>query len=139
MMRDKISSHFFVENRYPFLDKRLVEFCYAIPTEIKFKFGWSRYILRISMLGILPSENQWRISKANLNPIYKTNMLSLDKHILEEIIASENSTINNYVDMKVFQELYKKFTKGVEISDSAYSIYLVSQLYLWLNLNHFKK
>ncbi|MGI6483992.1 MAG: asparagine synthase-related protein [Methanobacterium sp.] len=79
LLRDKRAAAFNVEDRYPFLDKRLVEFCYAIPTEMKFKFGWSRYILRIAMTGILPIENQWRVSKANLNPVYKKNLLMFEK------------------------------------------------------------
>ena len=63
LLRDRMTSNFSIENRYPFLDKRLVEFCFAIPTEMKFKHGWSRYILRIAMDGILPKENQWRLKK----------------------------------------------------------------------------
>ena len=59
-MQDKILSNFSIEPRYPFFDKRLIEFCYAIPDEMKFKLGWDRYIQRVSMQDILPKDVQWR-------------------------------------------------------------------------------
>ncbi len=60
---DSMSGAFSIEQRHPFYDKRLIEFCYALPNEMKFQFGWDRYILRMSMEGILPHEIQWRFFK----------------------------------------------------------------------------
>ena len=74
-MNDKLASNFSIEPRYPYFDKRFIEFCYAIPNEIKFKYGWNRFIQRAAMNKILPSEIQWRIQKTNFNPIYERNLL----------------------------------------------------------------
>ncbi|MCE7699855.1 MAG: lasso peptide isopeptide bond-forming cyclase, partial [Methanobacterium paludis] len=41
-MLDRGTAAFSIEPRYPYYDKRLIEFCYAIPDEMKFKFGWDR-------------------------------------------------------------------------------------------------
>ena len=60
---DQISAPFSIELRHPFFDKRLVEFCLAIPTEQKFSNGWDRMIMRRAMQGILPKEIQWRKKK----------------------------------------------------------------------------
>jgi len=57
-MQDKILSNFFIEPRSPFFDKRLIEFCYAIPNEMKFRLGWDRYIQRVSMQDILRCERK---------------------------------------------------------------------------------
>jgi len=135
LLRDKRAAAFNVEDRYPFLDKRLVEFCYAIPTEMKFKFGWSRYILRIAMTGILPIENQWRVSKANLNPVYKKNLLMFEKKILEQMIFHDKAVIDQYVDIDVLREIYEKYIDGTGDSEHLYAIWLVLQLYLWLKRN----
>ncbi len=73
---DNIFAKHNIEPRYPFLDKRLIEFCYSLPTDMKVKFGWSRYILRIAMDGILPQEIQWRPFKAEANNIYQNNFFN---------------------------------------------------------------
>ena len=52
-MIDGRAAAFSIEARHPFLDKRVVEFCYAIPTEMKYKSGWNRFILRMAMEGII--------------------------------------------------------------------------------------
>lgn len=132
--RDSLTSAFKIEGRYPFLDKRMVEFCYAIPTEMKFKFGWSRYILRIAMEGILPVEIQWRENKANLSPVFKTNILLLEKPLLEEIINSKNKIIHKYVNLDLLKNIYNKFLDKKEVSDSGYTIFLICELFLWIRL-----
>lgn len=127
---DKYTSFFSIEPRHPFLDKRLIEFCYAIPTEIKFKSGWSRYILRIAMEGILPPENQWRSDKTNLDPFYEKNLL-FEKNSLDEIINSRENIIKEYVDINKIKEIYNKYREGKANSDSIYWIWLISMLSLW--------
>jgi len=42
----KAALMFSVRPSYPFYDKRLVEFCLALPPEQKLRDGWSRFILR---------------------------------------------------------------------------------------------
>jgi asparagine synthase (glutamine-hydrolysing) len=43
-----------VENRAPFLDRRLCELCYTIPTRFMIKDGFAKSILRDAMRGIVP-------------------------------------------------------------------------------------
>ncbi|NJO66017.1 MAG: lasso peptide isopeptide bond-forming cyclase, partial [Richelia sp. RM2_1_2] len=50
---DKAAAAFSIEQRYPFWDKRLVEFCLAIPSEQKLHKGWSRMVMRRAMTNIL--------------------------------------------------------------------------------------
>ncbi|WP_349513919.1 asparagine synthase-related protein [Erythrobacter sp. NFXS35] len=44
-----------VEARYPFWDRRLVEFCLGLPAHEKLSGGWSRLVLRRAMAGIVPA------------------------------------------------------------------------------------
>ena len=67
-MLNRLGGAFAVETRFPFFDKRLIEFCLALPPEQKLHQGWSRIILRRAMTGILPREIQWRPGKSNLHP-----------------------------------------------------------------------
>lgn len=46
---DRSSMAFSIEARHPFLDYRLVDFCYSLPDDKKIKDGWQKWILREAM------------------------------------------------------------------------------------------
>jgi len=60
---DRLSMAHSVETRLPFLDYRLLELVLGQPTNLLFRDGWSKYILRQAMEGILPKEVQKRTDK----------------------------------------------------------------------------
>lgn len=57
-----------LEPRYPFFDRRLVEFCLGLPPEQKLARGWTRLVLRRAAEGMLPQPVQWRRDKSDLTP-----------------------------------------------------------------------
>lgn len=75
---DKCAAAFGVEPRYPFFDRRLIEFCIGLPGEQKFGGGWPRFLLRRAMQGILPPEIQWRTMKSNLSPNFHRQFRAVD-------------------------------------------------------------
>lgn len=54
---------FSLESRVPFLDYRFVEFVFSLPMSNKIKDGWTKYLLRKSMKGILPEKVRCRKDK----------------------------------------------------------------------------
>ena len=56
MRVDKMSMGVSLETRVPFLDHKLVEYAFSIPTDIKTKDGILKYILKKSVRGIIPDE-----------------------------------------------------------------------------------
>jgi asparagine synthase (glutamine-hydrolysing) len=52
-----------IESRVPFLDYRLVEFCFALPPAQKIQDGVTKSILRRAMVGILPEDVRLRQDK----------------------------------------------------------------------------
>ncbi len=60
---DRDSMAHSIESRVPFLDHRLVEFVSACPAEYKLADGWTKRILRESMVGVLPEEIRTRVDK----------------------------------------------------------------------------
>ncbi len=91
-MADKSSAAFGVEARYPFFDRRLIEFCLALPPEQKLSQGWNRLVFRRAMEGVLPPEIQWRGSKGNLSPNFHRQLLSRDEANLEHVAADPAAT-----------------------------------------------
>ncbi|MGI8842204.1 MAG: asparagine synthase (glutamine-hydrolyzing) [Gemmatimonadaceae bacterium] len=52
-----------LEHRFPFLDWELVEFGARIPVAHLYRNGWTKYVLRQAMRGILPDSVVWRRDK----------------------------------------------------------------------------
>jgi asparagine synthase (glutamine-hydrolysing) len=52
---DLNAMYFSIENRSPYLDRRLFEFCYSIPTEHLIRDGFAKVVLRDAMRGIVPN------------------------------------------------------------------------------------
>jgi asparagine synthase (glutamine-hydrolysing) len=65
---DRSAAAWGVEPRYPFFDRRMIEFCLALPADQKLSQGWTRAIQRRAMEGILPESVRWRFLKSNLSP-----------------------------------------------------------------------
>ena len=51
---DRNAMYFSIENRSPFLDRDLFEFCNRIPTPLLIRDGYGKYVLRRAMEGIAP-------------------------------------------------------------------------------------
>jgi asparagine synthase (glutamine-hydrolysing) len=60
---DRLSMAFSIESRVPFLDHRLVELAFALPDTAKLHAGWSKYVLRRALDGVLPPGTVWRRDK----------------------------------------------------------------------------
>lgn len=60
-------ARFGLELRCPFLDRRLVEFVFAIPEEQRWRHGQSKFVLREAMKNILPEEIRTRRGKADIS------------------------------------------------------------------------
>ena len=67
-LADRSAAVWGVEPRYPFFDRRLIEFCLSLPASQRLSNGWTRIVQRRGMSGILPAEVCWRFLKSNLSP-----------------------------------------------------------------------
>ena len=85
---DLNSMYFSVENRSPYLDSRLQNFAYSIPSRHLMKRGYGKYVLRKAMKGIL--NNQVRLDRkkkgfnASINSIIDLSDPKLIGYILDE-------------------------------------------------------
>ncbi len=110
-LNDWISAPFSTEARHPFYDKRLVEFCLALPSEQKVSKGWDRYIMRRALKNIIPREIQWRNDKGDLSYNFNNSLLKEDKEI-QKLIYSKNNQFKEYIDMENLRRIYNRFKSG---------------------------
>jgi asparagine synthase (glutamine-hydrolysing) len=132
-MFDQTAAIFALEQRYPFFDRRLLEFCLALPFEHKLWRGWTRAILRRAMENVLPSAVQWRTDKGNLSINIRRRLLE-ERKTLEAVILHDPGIIEAYVDVPALRAAYRRYLAQPVPSteEDLFTIYLAVSLALWL-------
>jgi len=77
-----------VRKSFPMLDRKLLEFCTSAPASMKVRAGYSRYLVRRALDGVLPPKIQWRTSKMPFSPDYYLRynaQLSIARHFVAAI------------------------------------------------------
>ena len=132
-MADKSAAAFGLEPRYPFFDRRVIEFCLGLPEEQKFANGWPRVLLRRAMEGILPAEVQWRASKANLSPNFHDRFHAVD--VAGRRTAGDTAALAAYVRRDRLQDLFARYSRTARPNDmkrEALTLFRVVILESWL-------
>lgn len=131
-LADKTASAFSVELRYPFCDRRLMEFCLALPAEQKFSRGWTRLIARRAMKDVLPIELQTRLTKADLGTNFRPKLLQYQEERLQQLIDREIETLTEYLDIKRVRQVYENYRNNPNDEDGAMTIYGMLNLANWI-------
>ena len=126
---DQVSASFQIEPRYPFMDKRLVEFCLALPPNQKLRQGWSRYILRQGMEGVLPQKVQWRESKTNLSNAFQYGLEQYDQTILNEVLNDHTERLAAFINLPALTEKLATTTNRAKLIEELWPMITLS---LWL-------
>jgi asparagine synthase (glutamine-hydrolysing) len=137
-LADKAAAACGIEPRYPFFDRRLMEFCLALPPTQKLSQGWSRVVLRRAMEGILPRKVQWRVDKGNLNRNFRRKLWECDREVLEDVMLREpQGLLGRYVNITALRETCGRYTANSLLPTSvALRVYSVVVLGRWLRASH---
>lgn len=132
---DTRSSRYPVEIRYPFWDRRLMEFCLALPLEQKMKNGLTRVVLRRAMKGILPHIIEHRQGKANLSPQFLMEFDRTAAPYINQLLES-NSEIKKYLKSGYIERKWVDFRQyPYRKADIAMDLYVFITLDAWLRKN----
>lgn len=129
---NKTAAAFGVEPRFPFCDKRLLEFCLALPADQKLSLGWSRAVMRRAMEGILPPEIQWRVGKANFAPSLAGGLQTYEKDRIDRSILQHSEAIAPYVDIAALRQMHDRFASGNPTERDINTLHRTSVLITWL-------
>ena len=115
------------------MDKRLIEFCLALPPEQKLYQGWGRIVMRRAMSGILPEEIRWRGGKTDMNPNFIHGLLKNSRRALDEVVLDLSGQVERFVDPCTLRELYQRLIsqQKVKLAD-AMTFWKVATLAHWL-------
>lgn len=130
MRADKMTMAHSIEARVPFLDKRLVELAFQIPTNIKTKNNEPKYILKESVEGIIPSEIIWRKKQGfatSMSEWLKPN--SATSKQLTDIIFNSKLKERNLLNYDYVQKLI--YSHQYQNTEHNFRIWNLITLSLW--------
>ena len=133
-MYDRLTSAFAVEARHPFMDKRLIEFCLALPPDQKLRQGWTRWILRNALLPELPEVVQQRSIKTNFNDNFMYTLRTFESERLKQVLFSNQKLIASFVNINFVHQAYHRFINEESTTsiNDAMIIWRAVTLTLWL-------
>ena len=119
---DLNAMYFSIENRSPFLDRHLFEFCYSIPTRHLIQDGAAKAVLRDAMKGIIPEKVRTNRRKVGFNaPIFDY----LDVHDPEvRAFVLDESPIYEHVRRDRIEALINK--EQLPNSESKFLFYFIN-------------
>ncbi len=127
---DLNSMYFSVELREPFLDYRLVERTLASPSHQKINHGYTKWIFREAMKGVLPEAIRLRQDKVGFdNPSDEWLKTSQMKKIILEALNSQVLKDSGFLDIDECKKRYELHLTG--------KITISKEIWKWINLNHF--
>ena len=89
--------------------KALAECIFSIPSTFKIHNGWNNYLLRASMVGIVPDEIRWRKQKSDAYFIERKLLNKTGNELKKQISQLEDT--DNFIDkhtlLKKWDSLYK--------------------------------
>ena len=102
------------EKRYPYLDRGLLEFLFAIPPEQLVRPGQRRSLMRRSLIGIVPDELLNRKRKAFVNRGPRVGIAAEWPHLLE---LGQNMLMSSLgiADSTHFVEALQKIRQGADV------------------------
>ncbi|QSJ19247.1 lasso peptide isopeptide bond-forming cyclase [Nostoc sp. UHCC 0702] len=109
---DAISSALAIEPRHPFLDKRLVELCLAVPAHLKFCNGFGRGVMRRAMKDILPEEVRRRVSKVDFYGFIVPAMENDERKLIDDLLLAKKSNLSHYLHTNALYQEYQYFSNS---------------------------
>jgi asparagine synthase (glutamine-hydrolysing) len=131
-MVDKGACAFNIELRIPFLDRRLVELCFAMPPEQKIHNGWTRVVARRALVDHLPKKVRSRVDKGDLGVNFIRALIS-EQSQLRELLFGRPKLVGRFINEDSLRVLYDRLLRKEAVNDDeALMLFSVSTLSLWL-------
>jgi len=129
---DRASMAYSLETRAPFLDKRVAEIAWRIPTKMKVKNGQGKIILKELLCKYLPKEYVYRPKKGFGVPI-KEWLRGPLKDWAEELLKGNEIKDQNYFSLKKIDNLWDDHINGNK--DNTSILWSILMWQAWLNYN----
>ena len=124
---DLNSMNYSIENRSPYLDSKLVEFAYTLPSNLLLKNGYNKYLLRQAFKDVVCKKVILNKKKIGFNSSIN-DIFDLENKYISKQILNKNSPIFEFVKYEKFKEI---------INQKKYENYLSKFIFSFINTNIF--
>jgi asparagine synthase (glutamine-hydrolysing) len=122
-----------IDLRFPYFDRRLIEFCLALPLDQKLQNGESRSIMRRTMQGLLPLIVQSRFGKGNLSSNFNKGLLKHGEKLVRDSVTKHMDLMDPYIDLEDLKNSFEKYTNDpLRSNEEAFNLFLVATLIQWI-------
>jgi asparagine synthase (glutamine-hydrolysing) len=132
---DRASSAFSMECRHPFLDHRIVEFAFSLPATQKIRDGWTKYVMRNAMNGLIPETIRSKRKKFG-TPIPQQDWMRELRANIRKLFESDKFRERGYFNQAAILEVFDRYCEGKlsRIERQYYSnvLWRILNLELWL-------
>jgi asparagine synthase (glutamine-hydrolysing) len=134
---DRGSSAFRLECRHPFLDHRVVEFVFLLPPTQKIRNGWTKYVLRNAMKGLIPDLVRKNRRKAG-TPIPQQRWMNDLKEDIRRLLESDKFRKREYFNQPAILNVFDRYCSGklnrIQREYYANLLWRILNLELWLEI-----
>jgi len=110
---DLNAMYFSIENRSPYLDRELFEFCSRIPTAYLIRDGFAKVILRDAMAGVVPEKILWNRRKVGFNaPVF--SFLDVKDAGVKEWVLADGPIFDHVRKDRIGELLQKDYLENSE-------------------------
>jgi asparagine synthase (glutamine-hydrolysing) len=95
---DNISAYVGMEYRFPFLDRRLIDYMLTLPPRLRFRNGIIKYILRQAMGGVLSEKVRQRTSFAHFSELTERGLREKERARIRELLEDARIVPAGLVD-----------------------------------------
>ncbi len=120
-----------LELRFPFWDRRVVEYCLSIPPDQKLRTGYGRYVLRRGMEGILPDQIRWRFDKTDFTPNLLHGLRENDQHLLQSTVK-RLTAIGEFVEISAVNDIIDRVSHQTATIPEMGTLLNVALLDIWM-------
>jgi asparagine synthase (glutamine-hydrolysing) len=131
---DRAAAHAGIELRFPFWDRRLVEYCAGLSSAEKMRDGFTRSILRRAMAHRLPDSVRWRPDKLDFSPHISTGMLDHHIMLIDDLIINDPGKLSAYVNLARIRESWSRLRDRsiAPLGADIHAVWRAAALAIWL-------
>jgi asparagine synthase (glutamine-hydrolysing) len=128
---DHISHAGKVDHRHPYFDRRMLEFCLALPPEQRLHDGWDRVVQRRAFDGLVPKPIQFRHSKSVWTQVFERQLCTVGADRLREL--SRHPDLAAFVDVPAMRRGIDELVRG-KAGTLAMELWLAGSVARWLGV-----
>ena len=130
---ERVASEFELEERHPFLDRRVVEFAVALPESQRWRGDGTKVVLRNALAPLLPASVRTRRDKADFSAQAFRVLESLGgRRLVDDLRIGQLGWVDQAEVSALYREMRRRFHGGdPRFSDRLFPMWAIAGVELW--------